>query len=458
MPAPGSSMETSTNPGQRDGRGAATRRDRSIRAAILTSFLSKGGTALLQLVSIPVAVRVLGRAEFGLYTSVNLVLSTVLLFQIGIGPALAHGLAKAGDDTAARRRLATTSTGLALLLALAAMGALAAILLTIPYPVLLGWQYAGKEAMLRPALWLGTVMLGLLLLLNLTDRLREGCLETHANNIWGAVGNVLAAAAVGFGVLKFPYVWFLVLAIYGSQIVAKSCNTLTLWRRHPDLLPRPRDWHGPTARHLFGDGLAFSVYSLLTGLVEFNLAGWLCGRAGGPNLASLFGVFVNVSVLQLGFVMMVSTPTWPAVAEAMARGDSGWARAATRKLVLFALAFGLAAFAGWTLLGPRIFPLWLGPDFADVERPVFAAFGFYFFAHTWRHAHHMLMIGTGQVRKLARIQLAESLVLAALLYPALHFGGVTAMFCVLGGGILLITGTQLPRWVRQALRPGKSGD
>jgi hypothetical protein len=26
------------------------------------------------------------------------------------------------------------------------------------------------------------------------------------------------------------------------------------------------------------------------------------------------------------------------------------------------------------------------------------------------------------------------------------------MFCVLGGGILLITGTQLPRCVRQALR------
>lgn len=451
-------METSTRSGPPDGSGSATRRDRSIRAAILTSFLSKGGTALLQLVSIPIAVRVLGRAEFGLYTSVNLVLSTVLLFQIGIGPALAHGLAKAGEDAAARRRLAATSAGLALLLALAAMGVLAAILLAIPYPVLLGDQYAGREDVLRPALWLGTVLLGLLLLLNLTDRLREGCLETHANNIWGAVGNLLAAAAVGLGVWKFPHVWFLVLAIYGAQILAKAANTLALWKRHPDLRPRPKEWHGPTARHLFRDGLAFSVYSLLTGLVEFNLAGWLCGRVGGPNLASLYGVFVNVSVLQLGFVMMVSTPTWPAVAEAMARGDLPWARAAARRLALFALAFGLAAFAGWTLLGPWIFPFWLGPDFADVQRPVFAAFGLYFFAHTWRHAHHMLMIGTGQVHKLARIQLAESLVLAIFLYPVLKFGGITGMFALLGGGILLVTGTQLPRLVLQALRGVKSID
>lgn len=445
-------MDTSTSPGPTDRSGSANRRNRSIRAAILTSFLSKGGTALLQLVSIPIAVRVLGRAEFGLYTSVNLILSTILLFQIGIGPALAHGIAKAGEDSAARRRLAATSAGLALLLALAAMGVLAAVLLTIPYPVLLGDQYAGREDVLRPALWLGTLMLGLLLFLNLTDRLREGCLETHTNNVWGAVGNVLAAAAVGLGVWKFPHVWFLVLAIYGAQIFAKSANTLALWKRHPDLRPHPREWHGPTARHLFRDGLAFSVYSLLTGLVEFYLAGWLCGRVGGPNLASLYGVFVNVSVLQLGFVMMVSTPTWPAVAEAMARGDRAWARAATRRLVRFSLAFGLAAFIGWTVLGPWIFPLWLGPDFADVQRPVFAAFGLYFFAHTWRHAHHMLMIGTGQVRKLARIQLVESLVLAALLYPALHHGGITAMLCVLGTGILLVTGTQLPRLVLQALR------
>lgn len=446
-------MDSSTSPGHRGGGGAATRRDRSIRAAILTSFLSKGGTALLQLVSIPVAVRVLGRAEFGLYTSVNLVLSTVLLFQIGIGPALAHGLANAGEHTATRRRLASTATGLALLLALAATVLLAIILLTVPYSTLLGDQYAGKEAALRPALWLGTAMLGLILLLNLTDRLREGCLETHTNNIWGAIGNVCSATAVGFGVLKFPQVWFLVLAIYGSQIIAKAANTLTLWKRHPDLRPHFRAWHGPTARHLFSDGMAFSVYSLLTGLVEFNLAGWFAGRAGGPNLASLYGVFVNVSVLQLGFVMMVSTPTWPAIAEAVARGDLAWAHAAAKRLLLFALAFGLAAAVGWTLLGPWILPLWLGPDFTDVGRPVFSAFGLYFFAHTWRHAHHMLMIGTGQVRKLARIQLAESLILATLLYPALHFGGLSGMFALLGLGILLITGTQLPRLVRQALKP-----
>jgi len=75
----------------------ATRRSRSIRLAVVTSFLSKAGTVLLQLLSIPIAVRVLGRQEFGLYTTVNLTLSTVALLQVGVGPALTHGLTRARD-------------------------------------------------------------------------------------------------------------------------------------------------------------------------------------------------------------------------------------------------------------------------------------------------------------------------------------------------------------------------
>ena len=73
----------------------AARRDRSIRLAVVTSFLSKAGTALFQLLSIPIAVRVLGKEEFGIYSAVNVTLGTVSLLQVGIGPALAHGLSKA---------------------------------------------------------------------------------------------------------------------------------------------------------------------------------------------------------------------------------------------------------------------------------------------------------------------------------------------------------------------------
>ena len=89
----------------------SARRDRSIRLAVVTSFLSKSGTALLQLLAIPVAVRVLGRGEFGIYTTVSITLSTVALLQVGIGPALARGLsgAKVQDDGKGVRELSSSA-------------------------------------------------------------------------------------------------------------------------------------------------------------------------------------------------------------------------------------------------------------------------------------------------------------------------------------------------------------
>ncbi|MEI8342801.1 MAG: hypothetical protein WCH43_14850, partial [Verrucomicrobiota bacterium] len=136
---------------------STTRRNRSIRLAVATSFVSKAGTVLLQLLSIPLAVRVLGRAEFGLYTTVNLTLATISLLQVGIGPALTHGLtrARAAGDEVKQRELGSTAfflmTGISLLAGLL----LATVLLAVPVPVLFGAAFAGKESALRPALWVG---------------------------------------------------------------------------------------------------------------------------------------------------------------------------------------------------------------------------------------------------------------------------------------------------------------
>ena len=432
----------------------SARRDRSIRLAVVTSFLSKAGTLLLQALSIPIAVRVLGREEFGIYSAVNVTLGTVSLLQVGIGPALAHGLSKAraqGRDKDARELSSSAfflSGGLALLAGLI----LIALLLAVPLPAIFGIQFAGKEEMLRPALWTGLALFLLLFLFNLTDRTREGLLEASANNLWGAAGNVLAAAAVAIGVWFVPQVWFLVLAVHGSLVTAKLCNTIALWRAHPEVRPAWTRFRLPVAKHLFTDGLTFSAATLITGVIEYNLCGWLAGRHGGPSATALYGVFIQMTVMQLGFVMMLSTPTWPAVAEALARGDVPWARKAAKKLYLFGSAIAVCAFAGLVLLGPWVFSIWLGKDFANTPRTMFACYGFYFVAHVWRHLNHTMMVGTGQVAKLARIQFIESTLIALAALAALHWDGIGPMLAAMGAVIFAVTGWMLPREVAGRLK------
>lgn len=421
-------------------------RNRSIRIAVATSFLSKAGTILLQLLSIPIAVRVLGRGEFGLYTTVNLTLSTISLLQVGVGPALTHGLtrARAAGDEERQRILGSSAFFLMAGIAVLAGLVLAGVLLGVPLTSIYGDSFAGREAVLRPALWTGLGLFLLLFVLNLTERIREGHLEVASNNLWGAAGNVLAALSVAAGVWWMPEVWFLVLAVHGSMVACKLANTVTLWRKHPLMRPSFPSFRKDQARALFTDGLAFSTCCLVTGIVEYNGCGWLVGRGGGPADLALYGVFISLTVMQLGFVVMLSTPTWPAVAEALARGDVPWARKAALRLYGFGSAFALCSAAGLVLVGPWVLPIWLGHEFSDVGRPLLACYGLYFIAHVWRHLNHAMMIGTGQVSRLVGIQLFESLAVAIVAVVAFHAGGIPAMLAAMGATIFAFTGWVLP--------------
>jgi O-antigen/teichoic acid export membrane protein len=294
-----------------------------------------------------------------------------------------------------------------------------------------------------------------LFVLNLTERIREGHLEVASNNLWGAAGNVMAALFVGIGVWWIPQVWFLVIAVHGAMVLAKLFNTVTLWRKHPLMKPSSRYFRPAVARHLFSDGLAFSTCCLVTGIVEYNLCGWMVGRAGGPADVALYSVFISLTIMQLGFVVMLSTPTWPAVAEALARGDYPWARKAAGRLYLFGAAFALCSALGLIAIGPWVLKLWLGKQFANIGRPLLACYGLYFVAHVWRHLNHALMIGTGQVSKLVGIQLLESTLVAGLGWAALRAGGIPALLAAMGVLILSLTGTFLPHRVTRVLKRGQ---
>lgn len=432
----------------------ARRRDRSIRLAVAGSLVSKVGTVALQLLSIPLAVRVLGREEFGLYTVVNLTLGTMSLLEIGIGPALTHGLAKARavGDGKGERELVSTAFFLMLAMALLVGAAAASLLSTVPPDRFFGSGFAGREAALRPALWTGLVLFLGFFVVNLAERIREGYLEVAVNHLWGAGGNFAAALFVGAGIWFVPEVWFLVLAVHGTMVAAKAGNLLHCWREHPNSRPEVSSVRPGMVKGLLSDGVSFSTCFLLTGFVEANFCGWLIGRyGGGPDAVALWGVFMTLTVMQLGFVVMLSTPTWPAVAEALARDETMWAKQAARRLYLHGMAFAVVSATGLVVLGPWGLGVWLGDSFSGTGRWVLAGYAFYFVVHVWRHLNHALMIGVGEVRRLARIQVVESSLMAGAVTIAVSAGNIAIMLWTMSAVAVIITGWMLPRQVRRAL-------
>ncbi len=421
-------------------------RNRSIRLAVLTSILSKFGTVLLRLVSIPVAIRVLGMEEFGVYAAITMVVATIDMMHIGIGPALTQGIARALAKNDREREKGVFATALLLStgLTLAAALVLAVLVASLPIQTLFGEDFAPFADSMRRAANIAILIVGVEVICVVMERARDGYQETRYNNTWGAAGNFLGAAALIVGIKFFPTVEFLVIALNGSLALAKLGNSIHLLVQRSYLWPRFSRFRRAMVKPLLFDGARFSVTYLLSAAVEYTAIAYLIGRIYGPNMVGLYNIMITVHFSATGIIQMISTPLWPAIVDAHSRGDVAWIRGAARRIRLAGPAFGIAALGGMVVLGPWLFPLWIGEQFA-MGRPVFAVFGAYFTLHLWRHVHQVLLLGIGEVSFAVRVVVVESLtVLIAVAWALTQGAGLFGVYAVMAACLAVISAWVYP--------------
>ena len=440
---------------------ASAHRDRSIRLAVITSLVSKIGTIVLRLVSIPIAIRLLGMDQFGVYAAITMAVGLIDMLHVGIGPALTREISKAlarGDRERERAVFATSillSTGLTLL---ALFGA-ACLLYHIPIPTLFGEEFAPLSEVMYRAAWLGLAIISIEMICVTFEMGRDGYQETRFTNAWGAAGNVLGAVALIVGIRYFPTIEFLLIAVNGSIALAKLGNTCHLLIQRKYLLPRVSLFQRQLVPPLVKDSLRFSVTYILAAAVEYNLMAFCIGRVAGPEAVGVFNIMITVHFSLTGLVAMITRPFWPALMDAYERKDSLWCRAATRKLRLGGMGFAFLAGAGMTLVGPWALPLWAGEELTSVssnfqmEHLALFAFSLYFSLHVWRHINQTICLGVGRINSVVMIVICEAVFLFSLTdYALVHFGSIAPIYLAMAGAILLFTSWMFPLLFAQTFR------
>jgi O-antigen/teichoic acid export membrane protein len=431
----------------------STRRNRAITSAVLTSLASKVGTVLLQFVSIPIAYRVLGETTFGIYSTIAISIGTVILFQIGIGPALTHGISRAltSEDRLLEKQYFSTSWFL--LVALTLIGGLiaGAVLTFVPLTAFFGEKYSGLEPQLLPGLWLALGIILLEFILSHTERAREGFLQVHINNSFGAAGNVLGAITIAAGIPFFPTVEFLILAIFGTRALARVANTAHLFWQRPDLAPKLSLFRRPLANEMLSDGFAFTISQSVTGIVELNICGLLVANFAGPAAVGHFQILMQLSSLMLGMIIMFTTPTWPAVVDAYSRQDFSWIQRVVKRLWLLVGTYSLGVLIFLPLLGPYVLGIIFGEDF-DLGWKVLLPFAFYFATSSWGHTNNALLIGVGLVKRAAVFSLAETLLLILPAALGLAWMGLPGLFGGMAVTMIAVTTWLFPLMLVQRIR------
>ena len=428
-------------------------RNRAITSAVVTSLASKLGTVLLQLVSIPIAIRVLGKEDFGLYATIAVSIGTIVLFQIGIGPALTHGISRSVTAKDKLLEKQYTSTSWFLLIALTIIGGLiaAAILTFIPPTFFFGDKFNGLESKLLSGLWLALGIILLELILSHTERLREGFLEVHINNLFGAAGNVLGAITIAAGIHFFRSIEFLILAIFGTRALLRLANTIHLFWQRSELFPRFIHFKKYLAQEMLVDGFAFTVSQSITSIIELNGCGLIVARFLGPVAVGHFMIYMNIATLMTGVIIMFTTPTWPAVVDAFTRRDYAWVKLATKRLWLLVGACSGAALLGLPLLGTFILPFIYGSDF-DARWELLFAFAIYFAVSSWGHTNNSLLIGVGLVKRAAVFSLLETSLLLIPVTIGIYLFDLVGVFGGMAIAMFAITGWLFPLLLIRRIR------
>ncbi len=430
---------------------APAARNRALIRAVWSSLLSKGGTAVLQLVSVPVAYDVLGPERFGIFATVQTLMWLIYLSDLGLGQGLTRRIARAhaADDRGAAAVASASAFFPTVLIASVILAATAWLVGTGSPAAFFGPEFLPHEAELRTSLQTGLLLFYVMLLTASVARIREGYQEMHVSNLFGAAANLTSAVVLLAGIRRVPEVWYVLVALYGVQALFILADAVQQVARRPWTWPRWRHFSAPLAGVLLLESLALFAVDVAP-IVQREGGMFMLGHASGPDAVGLYAVLVQLSFILVGFVNMITRPLFPACAEAAARGDHAWLGTMRRRLTAGFLICTVLGTAFLALAGHRLIDLWMRRNI-PLDDMDLALFGVAFCLMVWSQMHGIMLAGCGVLRPAAFVLGAETLVVLGLTTLTAGPWGVKG---VLGSGIagmLCFSAWMLPRLLRGAL-------
>ena len=431
-------------------------RSRRIVLAIVTSIISKGGNILLMLIAIPLAYRVLGEERAAIYGVMQSLMWLVSMADLGTGPGMVRRLAGAVAADDRERQGAVVSTAFFVTCGLALLGglAIAGLLASVPVTTLFGEGFAPHAAELTHTAWVSLGIFVVLMVLACLERVREGFQEVHIGNVFGSVFNVLSAVMLWVGIAYFPTPVFVIGAVYGFLILFSSANSASILWKRPWLTPSLKNIDRQLVRSMTGEGLALFAAGSVAPILIREAPKFMLGRPenhGGAADVAHYWILLQLGLICSGFVLMVTRPLWPAMADAACRHDYEWIRAARAKMMKLFAPCAVIVVCGFSLLGAWFTRWWLQTD-AGITRGQFIAYGVLFALTAWSHLHYVMLGSMGLGRAAAKVLVTEAAIIVGLTWFSIHAYGLTGAICAGVAGMTAVSVWIMPLVLGRALR------
>lgn len=300
------------------------------------------------LVVMPVLLRTLGPARFGVWGAAASLAWMAGLADIGIGTALVTMIAQSvarADLTQVRNRMAA---------ALSVGSGLAALMLAVAFLARMAGAMQGDGAAYIIA-WAG---LALNIPLNSANNAWMALQKGYISGFWELVQTVVTTALLLSAAAFTTDVRIYVALVYCGLVLANLGSLIHLFWSHPEL--RPAGFSVPRAavREVAGSGMLFFILGIAGGL-SFMLDNVLALQLLGPEASARMTIAMRICMAAIGMLIAMSQPVWPAFVEAAHLADRKWIRRGLLRGSAFLL--GITGLGSIVLLtyGERLLRLWL---------------------------------------------------------------------------------------------------
>lgn len=329
---------------------------------IAASILLKGGSIAISLLLVPLTLSYLNEYEYGIWLTLNSVLSWIYILDIGLGNGLRNKLTEAivnGNHTLGKIYVSTTFFFMTLII-------IAFYLIFFSCQSFLDWYsilnvLPDKVPNLNSLVIITFAFFCISFVLRLIGNIYMAYQLPAINDLLAFIGSAISLIII-FILSKFSDGSLIDVAITFSAvpaIVYLFALPIT-FMRYPAIAPswhfvRPRYFHS-----LISLGMKFMIIQI-TCLIIFMTSNLLISNLFGPEEVTPYNIaFKYFSVLTFGFNIIL-TPFWSAITDAYTKGDLLWIRVSMKRIFAVWIIGCIAAFL-MILLSKRVYNLWIGDE------------------------------------------------------------------------------------------------
>lgn len=337
----------------------SAQRWRRIFVSLGRSLCSRAMAMACSLATVPLAIGYLGAERYGVWVTLAGFIQMLSFFDLGAGVGLQNRVAEMMGKGQLHCAAATLRSALVALAAvcvlLFALLALVILKTDVATELFRGAAFQRVDLRLTLLLIAGAFLLGLPL--GLLSRMAFGLQQGWIASFATSVGTALMLLAVFVASLvEASFTTFVALTVL-PPILAQTVSLALLKRHTPGGLSLFGAISLSDGFHTLRKGFPY-ILPQISGIIVTQSPLVLLGALSSPVNAAIYSVFTRISLPVQQLQQMFLDQVWPAITEAMHRGDADWLRATLRRLrkssVVFSITAGLVVAVAVYFLFPLL--------------------------------------------------------------------------------------------------------